>query len=877
MDGHVRIGERWCRLAEGDDWYQETGLRPYRKPFQSIFPGRQNTPGAPGVQNLRDDDLPWLNDSWSRGEGQEVIAPVDASSFTKFAQSQGIDFSTLGSLRLAKAMIQQGLTGASPTTIEGNAWTDEIGTSTVVGTDRRINAIGDELDADTGVLSAQNFAFDIYAYEDPTPITNGSAFTEVSGQTQVSGSGMRLKSAGAVVRLQGQDPVNGDVDLEFVFSMAPPAPPGSAKVTCKVIDENNGDVVDSDSKHPGSDKPGTTKVSLSFNAQGGHTYKYVVTCETLSGDAEYVLLESLSIDERDDRTVSWEIRRGVTVVASGTEDMNGITATKKIVSAVILATAAVHTFAVTRSTGTSRKVYVEKGVYGAVTMGDPRIIELGLSDDIWLVDSSTTKPQLFKWAPATQSWTLIGAAFGANLDLVGAMTHTDHYLYITNTTDKRVWRSDGASTPVGWTDASADALVGVTYGAGRIWTLTESQANGTRLWSYDPEAAPLVAVPGTPSYAPGNKGSTPDVDLPGRLAGTAAGCVFFCNQGPDTWVYAFDAGASAGSPLGRLTPGFRARAIEHGNGFTWIGGAFPTKDAAGALVRRPAIEVLGSSGVPELLDVKLYRDTDTSGHVIDMELYGTDLWVLCSVDGVKMRLWRISLRTPVAAFLEQEIATDVYQAAGAARGLAVTWRDRFIIWSKGAPYLQSTTYAPSGRLLSSRYAFGLTEPKELLAIDVDGSFPAGTSVEVQYALNDGAMVSAGVWTENGRKPVSRPAAQVFFGFLQLDTILMTGNAGLTPVVYAVRVKAYCPLSDYVHELIVVFGDPTSGYTVAGRAQSGAELADYLENLFRQGGVIEYEDRYTSAGPTTHVCSFIGWDPSFKQPGEGLARIKLLER
>src|SRR5213593_1982453 len=116
----------WFRVASG--LYDQTGLRPVRRTFRSLFAGRQNVSGLPGVQNVRDDDLRRVEHSWEGGEGQAVIDPDDATTFRRYDRSLAIDASVKGQLSLARAMAQQGFTGAGAITDEADGWVDDIGT-----------------------------------------------------------------------------------------------------------------------------------------------------------------------------------------------------------------------------------------------------------------------------------------------------------------------------------------------------------------------------------------------------------------------------------------------------------------------------------------------------------------------------------------------------------------------------------------------------------------------------------------------------------------------------------------------------------------------------------------------------------------------------
>jgi hypothetical protein len=869
----------WFRTAEG--LYDETGLRPMRRPWRSLFAGRQNVSGGPGVQNVRDDDLRRVQTSWAGGEGQAVVDPTDQQTFRKYDRSLAIDASIPGQLRLARAMSQQGFTGAGSITNEADTWVDDIGTSTVVGTDRRLNAVADAIKKDTAVLGAGNWQFDFYGYEDAPPVTEGSDFRLGGGQGAVAGSDFALKSSDAWCKLTGQDPIDGQVTLKATFVPVIGSGPGIGigSIQLSVKNESNQNIV----AQATSDQvraPNSGDVSVTFTAQAGKTYFYRVDAKHFENLSK-ILVDKITIDESDTRTLLCEVKQGVTVVGSQTVSTAGTTSSQKLTSITILSPGAtVYTTRVTRSgAGTSRKPWVDKEVHVQVSMNDPRTIELGFGDRIWLVDYSTgTQPQGFYWDPANNRWTNIAVFATAGKKAI-AMAHSDNFEFVV-LDDKIVYHMTTAAIAA-HTTATTDDTVGLAVGGNRLYILTEATATGTTLLQHPLEGAP--AAP-TSVYAVGNLGMNPDTDLPQRMTGTKTGVVFFANQGPDCWVYAYD--GAAGFPVVKLPTGFRGRAISHGLGFTWVSGSFPTVDATGTN-HRPAIFLVDhSNSTAEELDLTLYRSDDPSTKIRMAQMYGSDLWLVAEVQTTpkKMRLWRVSLRAPIAAFLEQEITTDDTQQSVDSRGLAITHRDRFAVWAKGGPYLQSqTAYQTSGTafLRGSRYDYGLAESKELLSFGVEADIPAGTSIEVWYSTDGATFAVAGTWTAQGIKAVSLPDVHVFFTTLQVEIRLLSTSSAITPTLYALQERMYLQKYDKGWDLLLTCFDPSAAWHMDGSEVPGQVAADYLFSLADGAGVVEFEDRYSwgseaNQAPiyTVHVETP---DQFFVARGESYLRVHLTDR
>lgn len=875
----VRIGDFLYKLAEG--YYDQTGLRPMRRRWDSLFPGRQNVSGAPGVQNVRDDDLRWIADSFAAGEGQRVIDPSDSQTFRAFDRSQVIDFSNTGEMRLARQMSQQGNTATAPSTVEGNTWTDDVGTSTVVGTDRRLNVVGDAVKVNVA-LTAGQWQIDFYGYSDPATTIEGSTLTEEQKNTAVSGTDIRLKSEGATVRTANRTPAVGQVIVGARLLLDAPAKGGShAKAKLIVWNQTADEKVAE--RHielranDGTQAVGTVQVS--FKAKAGKSYRYKVVLVSLS-KADYLAVDYLTEDEGDTRTLGWKVKNGAAVVASGSVDMTGITSTQRLASATVPITGTpTYTLRVDRTAG-ARKVYVDKALYQLATIADPRVIELGRSNLVWIVDQSAGAARVLYWDAAAVKWVSVGT-IGAAVGKAVAMCHSDSYQFVA-LDDKIVYRVQEPSTAQQYTAAMGDAIEGLTVGGSRLLILTESTANGTVLYDCGLEGTPNITP--TARYPVGNKGIAGTADVPQRMAATKNGCVFFANQATDCWIYEWD--GSAGEPLAKMPPGFRGRAIAHANGLTYIGGGFPTVDPSGNASQRPAIFVVDhSTTATDELDVKFHRDEDPSTQIQDMQLFGTDLWVLTGVSSTpaKMRMWRVSLRQPIAVFLDQEITLDETQATGSARGLAITGQDTFAIWSKGSPYRRLTSYnvAAQATYTSSRYGFGLTEQKRLDAFDVVGIIPAGCSVQVSYEIDDsGTFVLVGSLTTPGRLVVSSPQSTVLFTTMRFQVRLISTDPAVTPEVYSVGVRGYSPTSEKRHELLLACLDQTSIWHIDGTQARGSEAIEYLYHLADTGALVEFENRYASKKSEESVISVVAIqnpDAFYLQRGEALVRVLLVER
>lgn len=873
----IRLGDLWFRLATGEQFFDETGLRGLRQTWESLFPGRQNVSGFPGIQNLRDDDLRVALDSFAGGQGQRVSNPGDPESLRRFERSNGVDLAFPGEMRLAREILQLGLTGGAPTTHEGSTWAEDVAPTSVIGNDRSLDGVNARASITTASLAAANYQVDVHAYSEETPHVFGADLLRISGSIADEGDFVELLTEGTEVQTGPQDPANDvDVTVTFLLTAAGSGSNPKVKFNLKIYNATDDKTVKNDEVTLNPESSGNLhKVqTLSFTAKAGKTYRYRV--KLLTKEHALALVRDVQFLEETPKEMLVELRRAGVTIASTTVDLKGITESTRIASFTISeATGSAWVVRCTRSTGSDVDQIIDKMVYAQVAMDSPRLIELGLDDLIWLVDySASTTASLLYWNRGTNQWTAVANA-GPSGGKAVALAHSDSYEFVA-LDNKIVYRGKRPATFEQYTAATTDSIVGIAVGGNRLLILTEAAATGTTLFDAELEGTPNVAL--TSRYAVGDKGVNADLDVSQRIAGTRAGAVFYINQGPKCWVYEWD--GQAGAPLADLPTGFRGRAIAHGNGFTWIGGSFPAVDATGVTRHRPAVFAITADGTPTEVGVQLYNDADPGAKVIELQLYGRDLFVLTeeSADPKTMRIWRVDLRSPIGAFLEQEIVTDSSQQTGAARGLAVTWKERIAIWSVGNPYHQGDEYQNAGELVSSRYWFGLTDLKLLRAFDVMGTFPDGTGLGLAVVADDGTEVVVGEATESGVLVVSGLTQPLAFRYLQLIARPFTQDTEQTPVIYSVESLALLQSHRKQFELLVLCADDDGATHPEGIQLAGAQSWRYLFELADGGGLVEFEDASSEPGSgDTYTVAVEQPDRFLLAPGLNLVRVRLVER
>jgi hypothetical protein len=899
-DAHVRIGDFFYPLAEGPEFYERTGVPPMDLDWRSIFAGRQNVQGAPGVQNVRDEDLRWVSTSFAGGQGRTVIDPSVAEDFRRFDRSVGIDLGSTGEMRLTREMFQYGRdqnNPQSPTLHEGSTFSDEIGASTVGGTDRRLNSNGDTVKKDVA-LSAGTHQITVYGYVDgptETVLTLGSVLEEVQGSTAISGTAIGLKTERAKVRSAALNFTSGvSVQVTAALRLVAGAVDVRAQAQLLIRDMTTDTPAASMLEFLASpDAEGavtqSTSPTLTFIAKAGHSYRVEVELRMLDGQGAAFFVDQVETLELGAQTAEWRISEGATVRASRVSNVRGVTTSRQIgASTVRLGSATTLSLRLVRSSGAA-KVWLDR--FEIVTFGPftPRAIGLGIEDKIWLVDDAPVPHIVWWWDASSNRW--LQHTGIPDVGLVNTMCSSEAHQYVLLQTGKVFRWSKTPGIELFAEISPAPSPAAIAYAEARLYVLTENPDGGT-LWSRTSLETPDDPWQFKYGCGPIGLGPTDELDLglPQRMATVGAGVIFFQNQGGICIIHHYD--GAAGSPLTSLPMGFRGRALVHGGGTTYVGGGFPAKDATGQTTMRPSVftatGLRGEQVEVGELDVKLWHEDDPPAKIAAMQQYGSDLWLQVEVatDATHprrhMQLWRISLRGDPAAFLEHEVEIQPEQVSGRARGLAVTWRDRFAIWTSGGPYQVAERFATAGDAFvrTSRYAFGLLEQKLLLHLDLDATIPAGTWVELYYSADGGAFQGARRFLEPGRTIVSVPGRSRFFQNLRLEAHLRSTNPAITPIVYAFGAGATIQEYDRAWNLLLLCADETAVWRKDGSQVPGYVGVDYLLDLAESEGVVEFENFYRSKRPEDgliHMVTVESPRPLYMQRGEALVRVRLSER
>ncbi len=832
----VRIGDVLFRLDEG--LYEKTGLRPFRRLAESIFADRQSLPGRPGWQNVRTEDLRWVTESW-RGAGQMVIDPASEDSFALFEWSSGIDAgSRPGQLLLSRDLIEETIAAGSSTVVEGSSFTEDVAPTTVVGSDVRLDAEGARVRYDAA-LAAGTWRFSFRAYREADPVIVGSSFIEEAPVTVINGSEIRLKTVDAIVRTENQTPGAWNVTVRYTVRQSGGK---SASVKAIIWNQTNSVKVAERSTTLSGDGDVVT-FSITYNALASKTYRYKLRLTDAVGSGfNYVALEQVEVATDEPQVMLWEVQQGTTTLDSGTVDLNGTMQSEDVAVTTQVLGAATYRLQVTRQSG-SRRLFLDKLTYESLTIGDPRALEIGADGAIWLADANQN---VAKRSGGT--WSVVGTIAAGT---PSCLAHTDDREFI-GSSNGVVYRATAPSTVEQFTAAVSGSVVGLAVAGGRLMILAESSA-GPHL--YDVPLTGALPLAPTSRYDLSSQGWATGDDLPQPIAATRSGCVFLTRMGPDSWVHEWD--GSAGAPLARLPSGFRAQAITHMTGTTWVGGVLAGRDG----VERPAVLVLTPDGSVEQVPASLSEDGDGTPLVRWMGANGPTLWIATEA-GQQARVWRLDLASggSVCAYRKQ-IGGESYHVRGLATG------SEFVMAVSGlSPYVLGD-YPLTGTLRSSRYAFSLTEPKVLHLVELSAEIPDGSRVEV-WAVPDGTTPTL---VASMSDPGVVGAGNLPFRSLAYELRLVTTDPAVTPVVYALDLRARVARQDERIELVCACLDETSVWHLGGRQLRGQDGIDYLFGLASSGEAVDVDLSYGSLTGTMVVQRV---DAFYVRPGEAYARVIL---
>jgi hypothetical protein len=888
----IRLGNFTYRMVRPEDSVAGlAGARPSTRPWESLFANQQVPSGKPSIENLRNDDLRWFLDTFSGGEGQAVLKVGDQVGETRYARSVGIDLSSPGLFTLAKEMAQVGTSGGTVTTFQGDTWANVTGSSTVSGDDRKLNNVGDIIKHNLSP-AAGNYQVNFYAKVVGAAVFNGSDYDVATPSAPIADSTHRHLGQGSVVQKAWTAPATGQASLAYDVSFFG----FLASATFHLTVRQAGDVV-ADSGPVDLSYGDTLTRTQTFHAVSGVTYTLQVRT-TWADAGAYIDFSQVAISVSDTKTARVSIYNETTstTLATADVDMEGVTSFQRIATLSFTSDGtSTYSMRVKYQAGVSRSIWVDKGTYNPIALRTPGNVELGQGNFIWLFDHTTgSMPAAFIWNVQNQQWDTVGQVTGTGGYLPVALAHSDYYEYVL-LGNGAVWYCRSPSTVLQYTATFTNA-VGIAVGAERLYVLTEDSPNGTRLWelAVDDAASAPIAVPGSPVATVGGTGSkakvNPDTTIARRIVGVQDGCAFYVNHGPVATLYHFTSGGAL-APITDFPHGFVPRSIAYSMGLVYVGGGFPSVDTDGVTRNRPAVFAvdLASASIPVQLDANLHRTEDPGSRIQDMQLYGTDLWVLTQVTpksaNKKMRLWRVSLTAEGGTFLTQEVVTDESMQSADALAMAVTWRDKVLVWGSpnGAPYVEQDTYITSGTvyLESSIFNFALTEQKLLLSMAVNGDFPAGTSVDLYYSADAGATWTlAGSRTGPGFEPISDVDAPVTFRRLALRCVPRTTDNTVTPSISEFSARAY--LIEYAKSWDVLLDcrSETATYHLDGRQLRGAELARNLYALAESGSLVEMADRMSSERPEDEqVYRVMVTNPTavFLDKGESVIRVTLAER
>lgn len=843
----------------------------YRHWSRSLFSPRTDITGRPGSQNLNPDLMRWDITDFD-GEGQVVLRNDDPDSARLFYRSEGLDAKIPGTLRLNRSTILQSpqdATGGASATSQGDAWSDVTGTSTLSGTDRRLNVVNDVIKSATHTpgVGRVEATFHLYKADIAKTAVQGNTFTLISGEGNTTGTDFVLKeglirsanltglTANRVVRVSGTMSWGG----------------GAGRGQMMVYNSTNDRVV------------AAIEISEFYNPDiwfipaAGKSYQvrfrwhfagYRLTVDKI----EYW-------DEAQLTTVRCSVynETGATEVNARLVTLSN-TATAAIVSIPYTAAAATnYTYRVRYDSG-PQLPWVDKSVAVVRSTSVWTLDHMGLGQGgkTWLVGSRAgVDSQTWTYDYTNEDWDVQAAVTGASNRACYAMAHTDAYQYLLMS-DAKVYQQTTALTD-DYTAAITGVPVGMCIAQDRLFVLCEDSTNGIIVRTFAVDAA----VGGGPTAEVSNvtvttAKNTADTTLRQRMVGTPTGARFFVNYS-DARAIIYEADASGQTltarPIAELEPGAFATAIAHVGGLTFVAGQFL---AEGTQTARSGLWLIDQNSTVRF--VGYFRRDDPDSRIPKyMVPYQRDLWILQG-----NFVWRYSLSTG-GIFLEYQLSPTT---PGNQVALAVGQGHTHTLYSDEGVFTTGSvgTYrqAGSNQYISSVYDFGLPGfNKTLDTIQVlTDSAATATNVKVEYqADQDGTWVHVGTVNSGSLNTfqVSTEDSTTTFANIQIRITLTSETGVNTPILKAIIVAAFPSEKEEYLDLVLRCEDEDSSDHPAGLQRSGTELAGALRGLWRAGAFMTLLDGYESETPGSsneYLVRIDDFDEQFTDAGEGRLFVRL---
>ncbi len=497
--------------------------------------------------------------------------------------------------------------------------------------------------------------------------------------------------------------------------------------------------------------------------------------------------------------------------------------------------------------------YVEYTTAGALT--DPRAIWHGRADNIVMVNWDGTNSDWHVWDFPNSEWDSLHS--NARNSLIRAFCSSDVYDYAAYD-DQTVYASDGSTHTayLAAAPANTDAW-GLAIANNRLYYLTlgsvrylhECTLDATSGLPFTENTADYKRVMSASDFP---NESALDNTYRQRITSIGNGVRFFINmRGGPTTIFEFSEGAGRPLPL-TLPQGFKATAIHHYGGVTFVGGVWQNQAASPAVTRAGAFYI-GADLTPRPLGIFRFHDPDDEP-IRYITAWENDIYFLQGTN-----IWRYSGGDAGIVLERTTSASD----ETAARGMAVMDRKIWAAYASQGVFVTQNNYPSSNTqyLQSPVWDWDIPDINKVLTqIDVvTQPLPANTSITMDYQDNED-----GAWTE-----ITAPASAsttgstthtfavwgtaaapttVTFRNLKWRVGLRSSDGTSTPTVRSVTARA--TVIDYQEsfEFLVDITDDTSTHHLAGQQLSGHQKADLLTTYKSNKSLVAFEDHYTSKIP-----------------------------
>lgn len=495
-----------------------------------------------------------------------------------------------------------------------------------------------------------------------------------------------------------------------------------------------------------------------------------------------------------------------------------------------------------------RRIREESFGTGPASPQDVRDLRLGVNEDVWALAWDGANTDVLIWNFSNDDWDQAVANMVASEPR--ALTGSDSYMYSLHANGEVFRITSAAATKyaddpaaAGFTGSYGEPL-GLSVANNKIYALFQQG-----LFEITPDlnaGLPLVSsadytIVAEPGEFFTEAAATLDLNQRQRMTAISGGVRFYVNvRGEQSVIYEYAGGTL--TPTHFLPAGYIITAIKHYANITFIAAAFSNK-ASEPAEKRAALFFISADDLLRFLGY--FRFTDTNSQpVVYICSYGHDVYFLQG-----RRIWRYN--TGVGGLtMENEVSSAEETQV---RALARMDKKFWVAVEEQGTFVADDSYPTQTMwMFSPLWDFDVPDlQKVLLGLDVlMRAQPANTHVTIEYSIDEGDWISAGVSTTTGTTKASFTVSTVNdtveFNTLRYRVGLTSLDGVDTPRIMSVTARARVLDYESYFDMTLLAEDDTSTDRLISEHRTGRAK---LQNIWQTAAakqLITFEDHYSSS-------------------------------